>query len=137
MVHHRADLHPAVAVPHLPGVLFSVASRSSVASSAMRVLGMGGVLDAANRAAAEAGSAVADAVRSVSPGTAAAVFAMNNGIATDISKIGAVDDRVPGVLRIRMARTFAQGLAGADGTFQWSTFGAGGYFTLHPLLAGS
>lgn len=127
----------AVRASHLPGVLFSVASRSSAASAAMRVLGMGGVLDAANRAAAEAGSAVATAVRSASPGMTAAAVTMSSGFATDISKIGAVDDKVPGVLRIRMARTFAQALAGVDGTFQWSTFGASGYFTLHPLLAAS
>jgi uncharacterized protein YukE len=127
----------AVRASHLPGFLFSLASRSSAASAAMRVLGMGGVLDVADRAAAEAGSAVTTAVRSASAGATAAAITMSSGFATDISRISAVDDKVPGVLRIRMARTFAQGLAGVDGTFQWTTFGAGGYFTLHPLLAGS
>jgi len=127
----------AVRARKLPGFLFSVASRSAVASSVMRGFGMGGPLDAANRAAAEAGSTVATAVRSASPGATAAALTMSSGFAADISRISAVDDKVPGVLRIRMARTFAQGLAGVDGTFQWTTFGAGGYFTLHPLLAGS
>lgn len=127
----------AVRARHMPGFLFSVASRSTAASSIMRGVGMGGLLDTANRAAAEAGSAVATAVRSASPGATAALFTMSNGFATDISRISAVHERVPGVLRIRLARTLAQGLAGVDGTFQWSTFGAGGYFTLRPLLAGS
>jgi hypothetical protein len=55
----------------------------------MRGVGMGGLLDAAIRAAAEAGSAVATAVRSASPGATAAVFTMSNGFATGISRIGA------------------------------------------------
>ena len=62
---------------------------------------------------------------------------MSNSFSADLSKLAAVDTKVPGVLRIRVSRTLAQSLAGVDGTFQWSTFGAGGYFTLHPLLAGS
>jgi hypothetical protein len=62
---------------------------------------------------------------------------MSSGLGTDLAKITAVNDEVPGVLRIQVARTLGQALAGVDGTFQWSTFGAGGYFTLHPLLAGS
>jgi len=122
---------------NLPGFLFSLANRSSAASGVMRVLGMGGTLDTATKAAAQARSAVQAAVRSASPDAIASIFTMSNSFSADLSKLAAVDTKVPGVLRIRVSRTLAQSLAGVDGTFQWSTFGAGGYFTLHPLLAGS
>ena len=121
----------------MPGLLFRVASRSDAAASVLRVLGMGGTLDAAAKAAAEAESAVRAAVRSAAPGMAASIFTMSDGCSTDLAKLAAIDEKVPGVLRIQLARTLGQALAGVDGTFQWSTFGAGGYFTLHPLLAGS
>jgi hypothetical protein len=48
---------------NLPGILFSLATRSRVASGAMRVLGMGGALDAATKAAAGARAAVITAAR--------------------------------------------------------------------------
>jgi len=120
----------------LPGFLFSVATRSRMASGAMHLLGMGGVLDAATKAAAEAGSAVTTAVRNASPSALASLVTMDNSFSADLAKITAVNGEVPGVLRIQIARTLGQALAGVDGAFQWSTFGASGYFTLQPLMAG-
>ncbi len=122
---------------NLPGFLFSMATRSDMASGAMRLLGMGGVLDGATAAAARAESAVMTAVKDASPTGIASLATMSSEVSSGLAKLAAVDDKVPGVLRVQVARTLGQALAGVDGTFQWSTFGAGGYFTLHPLLAGS
>jgi len=122
---------------NLPGFLFSMATRSDMASGAMRLLGLGGVLDGAATAAARAESAVMTAVKDASPTGIASLATMSSEVSSGLAKLAAVDDKVPGVLRVQVARTLGQALAGVDGTFQWSTFGAGGYFTLHPLLAGS
>ena len=127
----------AMRASKLPGFLYSVASRSGLASSLMRTFGMGDVLDAAAKAAADASSTVVAAVKDASPRNVVAFLTMSGGAAKEVAKIAALDEEVPGVLRITVPRILAQGLAGVDGFFQWGAFGSGGYFTLHGILAGS
>jgi hypothetical protein len=121
----------------LPGFLYSFASRSGLARSAVRVLGAGEVLNAASKAATDARSVVDTAVKAASPGNFMALMTMSRDFSENLSKMNVLNDEVPSVLRITVPRILAQGLAGVDGAFQWGTFGASGYFTLHGIVAGS
>jgi hypothetical protein len=121
----------------VPGFLFSIASRSGLATSVLRVLGMGNALDAAAKAAADAGSAVETVVKAAKSGTLTTLWTMSDHFSGNLAKIEALNKEVPGVLRITVPRILTQGVAGVDGAFQWSAFAGSGYFTMHGILAGS
>jgi hypothetical protein len=61
---------------------------------------------------------------------------MSSELGESLAKLGALSDRVPGVVRIAVPRTTVQALSAVDGFTQWASFLGGGVFTLHGLAAG-
>jgi uncharacterized protein YukE len=106
----------------LPGLLYSLGSRFSLAAKVMRMAGMGGQLDAASQTAANARAAVASVVKAAGPTNLATFFTMSNSGATDLSRLSSVSGKVPGVLRIEVAKGVAYALMGVSGTGQWGSF---------------
>jgi hypothetical protein len=119
----------------LPGILYSAAARSGLAAGALRLLGAGPALDAASKAAEEASSAVATAVKAADPGNLISFATMSDQMGDKYSQIRAVEETVPGVWRIAAAQSVAKAMAGVDGILQWSAFGGSGYFTWQALTS--
>lgn len=117
----------------LPGFLYSLAVRAP--GWTVRLLGAHDVLAAATKAAEGAGSALKTAVKEAESSNLVTLLTMSDTAADKYAEIRAIEDEIPNVWRITAARSVAQALAVADGTLQWSAFGASGYFTLHSLLA--
>lgn len=106
----------------LPGFLFSVGSRSSLAAGAMRILGMGGPLDGALQAAADTRTMVASVVKAAEPGNLASFLTMGSSGVAEFSKLNALSEAVPGVVRIEVPKALAITVMGINGAGQWSSF---------------
>jgi uncharacterized protein YukE len=112
----------AMSARRLPGLLYSVGSRSSLAATVMRMAGMGRQLDAAVQAASDARTAVASVIKAAEPGNLASFLTMGSAAATEFSKLKAVSDAVPGVIRIEVPKALAVTLMGINGAGQWGSF---------------
>jgi uncharacterized protein YukE len=123
----------AMRARNLPGLLFSL-SKFPPAEWGMRLLGMGNALDAASQAAKGAVTALEDAVKAAKPGNLTTLMTFGGGIPAEIAKLSVIGEEVPGSLRIGVATTLAQGLAGVDGVAQWGSFLGSGVFTLNGIL---
>lgn len=117
----------------LPATLIRFAQRSDAADSVLRALRMGSALDAADSASASARASVVAAVSQAESSTGVALKTMSVGIGDDFGKIAAIQNEVPGVLRITAARVVMQGLADVDGAIQWGAFTGSGSLALHSL----
>jgi hypothetical protein len=106
----------------LPGLLYSLGSRFSLAAKVMRIAGMGGQFDAAVQAASDARTAVASAVKAAEPGNLATFLTMSSSGAEELSKLDTLSGKVPGVLRIEVAKGVAYALMGVSGAGQWGSF---------------
>ncbi len=120
----------------LPGILYSLGSRSGVAARAMRLVGLGSQLDESVQAAVGARSALVTAVKAAEPGNAVTAWAMSDGLARNIARLNTVSERVPGVLRVEVPKAVAYGLMAADGAGQWASFGVSNGNTVASMAAG-
>jgi uncharacterized protein YukE len=110
----------------MPGWLYSLGSRTGVVGKVfMSVLGKGDVLEGAVKAAGEAGEGVEAAVKAAEPGTWATLWTMNRDVATDWAKLGVLDDKVPGAIRIIVPQALGRGVMAADGLVQWTGMAVG------------
>jgi hypothetical protein len=121
---------------HLAGFLFALADRSPFAKIVIRGFGFGDELRDAFSAATAARSALEKVIEESEPGGMMTLLMMARGPAEDLAKLDVIQDVVPGVLRIEVARTVARALAGVDGAVRWGVFGGSGYVTWHALTAG-
>jgi len=112
----------AICAAGLPGLVYSVASRFSLAATVMRMSGLGGQLDAALQAASDARAAVTSAIKDAAPTNLASFLTMGSSGVTDLSKLSTVNGDVPGVLRIEVAKATAYALMGVSGAGQWGSF---------------
>jgi hypothetical protein len=120
---------------HLAGFLFALADRSPFAKIVIRGFGFGDELRDAFSAATAARSALEKVIEESEPGGMMTLLMMARGPAEDLAKLDVIQDVVPGVLRIEVARTVARALAGVDGAVRWGVFGGSAGFTLHALLS--
>lgn len=120
----------------LPGILYSLGSRSTLVETGMRLFGMGGKLDGAVNAASEASHAIETLVKGAKPGNLTSLLAMSSDAATDWSKLSAIDAKVPGVLRVVVPKALAGTTIAAEGSIQWSTFIGGNAYQIHSWLEG-
>ncbi len=106
-----------------PVMLYSIGSRSSMARWPMGLVPkLGGSLDESVQAAADARTAVATAVRTAEPGNLATLWNMNRSVAESLARLSALDQEVPGVLRITVPQAAARGLSAIDGTVKWTMY---------------
>lgn len=120
----------------LPGIVYSIGSRSEAASKVIRLLGQGSKLDASLQAAEEARSAVETAVKDVKPGNLAAAFTMSGKLATSLKKLSILSTEVPGVVRIEVPKAVAEVVEATDGVAQWTNLGVGTANTVHHMVEG-
>ncbi|HYZ55319.1 MAG TPA: WXG100 family type VII secretion target [Streptosporangiaceae bacterium] len=120
----------------LPGILYSIGSRSGLAAKAVRLLGVGGQLDESMQAAAGARSALVTAVKAAEPGNAVTAWAMSDGLAGNIARLNTISEQVPGVLRVEVPKAVAYGLMAADGAGQWTSFGLSNGNSVVSMAAG-
>jgi hypothetical protein len=122
----------AMRLEGLPGFLYSLASRSSLIEFVVN----DDALTNATAAAEHATQVVERVVKAAEPGNVPALLTMSSDFGEMLAKLGALSDRVPGVVRIAAPRAIVQGLAMVDGFAQWSSFLGGGAFTLHGIATG-
>lgn len=120
----------------LPGIVYSIGSRSEAASKVIRLLGQGSKLDDSFQAAEEARSAVETAVKDVKPGNLAAAFTMSGKLATSLKKLSILSTEVPGVVRIEVPKAVAEVVEATDGVAQWTNLGVGTANTVHHMVEG-
>lgn len=126
----------AMRVKGLPGFTYSLASRSGLVRAALGVMGKSEDFADASKAADHAAVAVANAAEAAAPGNRTVLLTMSGELGASLAKLGALSDRVPGVVRIAAPKATVQALATIDGFTQWASFLGGGIFTLHGIAAG-
>jgi uncharacterized protein YukE len=120
----------------LPGVLFSVASRSSAVAKVLDWVGQADKLEGATKAAADARTAVAAAVKEAEPSRLAVAWAMNAEVAEGDAQLAALDTKVPGVLRIIVPKVLGRALMVTEGGGQWATFTGGNAYNVFQWTSG-
>jgi hypothetical protein len=121
----------------LPGILFSVGSRSSSAAKILDWLGQGEKLQGSIGAANETRSEITKALKEAEPSNLVALWSMNGDIAEHMAKFTELSEKVPGVLRIVVPRAAAAGLMTTEGGGQWATFAGGNAYSITQWTAGS
>jgi uncharacterized protein YukE len=114
----------------LPGILYSLGSRSEFARTLIGFAGKGGILDEAISTADGAKTALATAVKAAEGGNLPALWTMSGDIAESLAKLDTVATKVPGVLRVDIPKIAATGFAVLDGYAQWGTFISTGSYNM-------
>jgi WXG100 family type VII secretion target len=120
----------------LPGILYSLGSRSRTVATILGRLGQGDKLQGAIKAATDARGAVAKAVKDAEPGNLVVLWSMNSDIGKDMAKLSELDEKVPGVLRIIVPKVAATGLTAIEGGVQWATFAGGNAYNVYQWTSG-
>jgi uncharacterized protein YukE len=120
----------------LPGFLYSLGSRSAMARGLIKVFGQGDTLKGAIAAADEARETVETLVKGAEPGNLLSVWAMSSDAAQDWAKLSAVDEKVPGVVRIIVPKVLAGTSIGLEGGVQWSSFIGGNAYQIASWVNG-
>ena len=110
----------------LPRWVYSLSSRMGAAGKVVTgLLGKGNALTGAVHAATAAREGIETAVKATEPGNFASAWTMSHDVATDWAKLGVLDDKVPGVLRIMVPQAVGRTVMAADGVVQWSGMALG------------
>jgi len=120
----------------LPGLLYSLGSRSAVVRGLMTVFGQGDAMKGAMAAADGAREMVETLVKGAEPGNLLSLWAMSSDAAEDWAKLSAVDAKVPGVVRIIVPKVLAGTTIALEGGVQWSSFIGGNAYQIHSWLQG-
>ena len=120
----------------LPGILYSLGSRSSLVATVMDWAGQGGKLAGAIDAASGAREAVETLVKGAEPGNLLSLFAMSSDAAGDWAKLSALGDKVPGVVRIVVPKAIAGTTVALEGGAQWASFIGGNAYQISSWVQG-
>ena len=120
----------------LPGILYSLGSRSSLVAAVMDWTGQGGKLAGAMDAASGARETIETLVKGAEPGNLLSLYAMSSNAAEDWAKLSALSDKVPGVVRIVVPKVLAGTAIGLEGGVQWASFIGGNAYQIHSWLQG-
>jgi len=106
----------------LPGILYSLGSRSSLVATVMDWAGQGDKLAGAIAKANEAREAIETLVNEAKPGNLASLWTMSSDAARDWAKLSALDAKLPGVVRIIVPKALAGTTIALGGGAQWASF---------------
>ena len=120
----------------LPGILYSMGSRSETVATILRWFGQGDKLQGAIKAATDARGAVAKAVKDAEPGNLVVAWSMNSDTGEGMAKLAELSEKVPGVLRIIVPKIAATGVTAVDGGVQWATFAGGNAYNVYQWTKG-
>ena len=120
----------------LPGILYSLGSRSSLVATVMDWAGQGDKLAGAIDAASGARETIETLVKDAEPGNLVSLWAMSSDTGESFAKIAALDAHVPGVVRIIVPKALAGTTIALEGGAQWSSFIGGNAYQIHSWLQG-
>jgi uncharacterized protein YukE len=120
----------------LPGILYSLGSRSRTVAAILDWLGQGDKLQGAIKAATDARDVVAKAVKDAEPSNLIALWSMNSDISKGMAKLTELGEKVPGALRIVVPKAAATGLTAIEGGAQWATFAGGNAYNIYQWTSG-
>jgi uncharacterized protein YukE len=120
----------------LPGVLYSLGSRSGLVATVMDWAGQGGKLAGAVDAASAARETIETLAKGTEPGNLLSVFAMSSDAAEDWAKLSALGGKVPGVVRIVVPQAIAGTAIALEGGVQWASFIGGNSYQIHSWVQG-
>ena len=119
----------------LPGLLYSLGSRSGFVRGAMTLFGKGQVLDGAISAANDARTALTELVDGVKPTNLQSLWSWSKEAATEVDKLNVLGGKLPDVARVTFRQGVGQGLYVADGAVQWGGFIASGGYNAHAIVS--
>jgi uncharacterized protein YukE len=119
----------------LPGILYSLGSRSGLVRGAMSLFGKGPVIDGAIGAANDAKTALTELVEGAKPTNLQSLWSWSKEAATEVGKLNILGDKLPDVARVTFRQGVGQGLYVADGAVQWGGFAAAGGYNAHAIVS--
>ena len=119
----------------LPGLLYSLGSRSGFVRGAMSLFGKGPVIDGAISAANDAKTALTELVEDAKPTNLQSLWSWSKEAATEVDKLDILGGKLPDVARISFRQALGKGLYIADGGVQWGGFIASGGYNSHAIVS--
>jgi uncharacterized protein YukE len=119
----------------LPGILYSLGSRSGLVRGAMSMFGKGPVIDGAIGAANDAKTALTELVEGAKPTNLQSLWSWSKEAATEVGKLNILGDKLPDVARVTFRQGVGQGLYVADGAVQWGGFATAGGYNAHAIVS--
>jgi uncharacterized protein YukE len=120
----------------LPGILYTLGSRSGLVATVMDWAGQGGKLAGAVDAADSARETIGTLVKGAEPGNLLSLFAMSSDAAEAWTKLSALGDEVPGVVRIIVPQAITGTAIALEGGAQWASFIGGNAYQIHSWVQG-
>jgi uncharacterized protein YukE len=118
----------------LPGILYSLGSRSGFVKGVLGLAGKGPVIDGAVSAAGDARTALTELVEDAKPTNLQSLWSWSKEAATEVDKLDILGGKLPDVARISFRQALGKGLYVADGGVQWGGFVASGGYNSHAIV---